>query len=521
MLSSIMEVVIAIVSIIIGIVIGFFISKIASKRRIMEIEKEAERIIKKAEKEAESYRRVAELDVRAEWTKKRTEFEQATSEKRKELERRVRILEEKEKNTERRGDLIRKKERDLETREKAIKNNENQLSNAQQQLDRSLKEVTAKLESISHMTKEEAKKILIASLEEEARLEAMHKIYEIKEKANRESEKEAKKIITLAIQRYAQSRTIESTITTVDLPSDEVKGRLIGREGRNIKAFEVTTGVDLLIDDTPEVVTISSFDPIKREVARISLEKLITDGRIHPARIEEVIDESKKEIEAYLKKVGEETVIEMGIKGLSSELVKLLGKLKFRTSYGQNVLEHSKEVANLASLMAQELGFDSELAKRSGLLHDIGKAVSQDTTGTHQEIGAEIAKRNGEREEVVKAILSHHDSVEYLTPIAVLIEAADAISGARPGARRETFEAYVERLEKLEEVALGFNGVDKAYAIQAGREIRVIVQPQDIKDEEVQDIADRIAKKIEEELKYPGQIKVTVVREKRAVQFAK
>ncbi|MCK4256092.1 ribonuclease Y [candidate division WOR-3 bacterium] len=514
-------VIIGIIAIIAGAVIGYFISKVVTSKRRIEIEKDAERIIKKAEKEAESYRRLAELDVRAEWTQKRTDFEQATSEKRKELERRERNLEEKEKNTERRGDLIRKKERELENRERIIKSKENQLENKEKQLDVSMAEVTSKLERISNMTKEDAKKVLMSNLEEEARLEAMHKIYEIKEKANRDSEKEAKKIITLAIQRYAQTRTIESTVTTVDLPSDEVKGRLIGREGRNIKAFEVATGVDLLIDDTPEVVTISSFDPIKREVAKISLEKLITDGRIHPARIEEIIEESKKEIEAYLKKVGEETIIEMEIKGLSPELVKLLGKLKFRTSYGQNVLEHSKEVANLACLMAQELELDSELAKRAGLLHDIGKSVSQDTVGTHQEIGAEIAKRNGEKDEVVKAIASHHDSVEYLTPIAVLISAADAISGARPGARRETFEAYVERLEKLEEVALRFTGVDKAYAIQAGREIRVIVQPQDIKDEEVQDIADRIAKKIEGELKYPGQIKVTVVREKRAIQFAK
>lgn len=514
-------VIIGIVAITAGVIIGFYFARAASLKQRIEAEKEAERITKEAEKEAEKYRRVAELDTKAEWTRRKTEFEQETSNKTRELERRERTLEEKEKNTERRGDLITRKERELERREKVVLSNERQLEIKEKEVERLLSEEREKLERIAGMSKEEAKKALMATLEDETRHEAMQKIYEIKEKANREAEKEAKKIITLAIQRYAQARTIESTVTTVDLPSDEVKGRLIGREGRNIKAFELATGVDLLIDDTPEVVTISSFDPIKREIAKMALEKLITDGRIHPARIEEIYEESKKEIEAYLQKVGEETIIEMGIKGLSPELVKLLGKLKFRTSYGQNVLEHSKEVANLTSLMAQELGFDSEIAKRAGLLHDIGKAMSQDEVGTHQEIGAEIARRNGESKEIVNAIASHHDSVEFLSPIAVLIEAADAISGARPGARRETFEAYVERLEKLEEVALSFKGVDKAYAIQAGREIRVIVEPQEIKDEEVQDLADRVAKKIEGELKYPGQIKVIVVREKRAVQFAK
>lgn len=520
-MPTIATVIIGIIAITAGVIIGFYFARTVSAKKRIEAEKDAERIIKEAEKEAEKYKRVAELDVRAEWTKRRTEFEQETSNKRRESERRERILEEKEKNTERRDDLIKRTERELERRERAIISGEHQLEIKEREIERLLSQERQRLERTAGMSKEDAKKALMATLEDEVRHEAMQKIYEIKEKANRDAEKEAKKIITLAIQRYAQTRTTESTVTTVDLPSDEVKGRLIGREGRNIKAFELVTGVDLLIDDTPEVVTISSFDPIKRETARIALDKLITDGRIHPARIEEIHEEAKKELDSYLQKVGEETVIEMGIKALSPELIKLLGKLKFRTSYGQNVLEHSKEVANLASLMAQEIGFDFETAKRAGLLHDIGKAISQDEVGTHQEIGAEIAKRNGETEEVVKAIASHHDSVEFLSPIAVLIEAADAISGARPGARRETFEAYVERLEKLEKVALSFKGVDKAYAIQAGREIRVIVEPQDIKDEEVQDLADRIAKKIEKELKYPGQIKVTIVREKRAVQFAK
>lgn len=520
-MTTILTIVIGIAAITAGVIIGFYFARVVSLRKRIEAEKEAERIIEEAEKEGEKYKRVAELDAKAEWTERKTKFEQESGDKKRELERRERILEEKEKNTERRGDLIKRKEGELERRERTILSGERQLDMKEKEVQKLLSEERGKLERIGGMSKEEAKKALMATLEEEVRHEAMQKIYEIKEKANREAEKEAKKIITTAIQRYAQSHTIESTVTTVDLPSDEVKGRLIGREGRNIKAFELATGVDLLIDDTPEVVTISSFDPIKREIAKIALEKLIIDGRIHPARIEEIYEESKTEIDAFLQKVGEETVIEMGIKGLSPELVKLLGRLKFRTSYGQNVLEHSKEVANLASLMAQELGFDFVIAKRAGLLHDIGKAVSQDEVGTHQEIGAEIARRNGESEEVVKAIASHHDSVEFQSQLAVLISAADAISGSRPGARRETFEAYVERLEKLEEVALSFRGVDKAYAIQAGREIRVIVEPQDIKDEEVQDLADRIAKKIEEELKYPGQIKVTIVREKRAIQFAK
>lgn len=520
-MPTILTIVIGIAAITAGVIIGYYFARAVTLKKRVEAEKEAERIVREAEKEAEKYTRVAELDAKAEWTKRKTQFEQETSNKRIELERRERILEEKEKNTERKSDLIKRKERELERRERTIQSDERQMGIKGKEIERLLLEERGKLERIAGMSKQEAKKALMSSLEEEVRHEAMQKIYEIKEQANREAEKEAKKIITVAIQRYAQSRTIESTVTTVDLPSDEVKGRLIGREGRNIKAFELASGVDLLIDDTPEVVTISSFDPIKREIAKIALEKLITDGRIHPARIEEIYDESEKEIDAYLQKVGEETVIEMEIRGLSPELVKLLGRLKFRTSYGQNVLEHSKEVANLASLMAQELGFDPVITKRAGLLHDIGKALSQDEVGTHQEIGARIAKRNGESEEVVKAIASHHDSVEFLSPIAVLIQAADAISGARPGARRETFEAYVERLEKLEAVAVSFKGVNKAYAIQAGREIRVIVEPQEIKDEEVQDLADRIAKKIEGELKYPGQIKVTIVREKRAIQFAK
>ncbi len=504
-----------------GITIGFYVEKVRSLKKREKAGEKAEAIIKEAEKEAEKYKRVSELDIKAEWAKKRREFEEETSRKRMETEKRERLLEEKEKNTERRGDLIRRRERDLTGRERTILSRERKLEMKEKEVEEVLLKERGKLERIAGLSREQAKKELFITLEEEARHEAMQKIYEIKEKATREAEKEAKKIITVAIQRYAQSRTIESTVTTVALPSDEVKGRLIGREGRNIRSFEVATGVDLLIDDTPEVVTISSFDPIKREIARISLERLITDGRVHPTRIEEIVEESKGEIDSYLKKTGEETVIEMEIKGLSSELIKLLGRLKFRTSYGQNVLEHSKEVAHLSSLMAQELGFDAEFVKRAGLLHDIGKALSHDEVGTHAEIGAEIARRSGEDEEIVDAIASHHDTVEVLTPIAVLIQAADAISGARPGARRESFEAYVERLEKLEEVALSFKGVDKAYAIQAGREIRVIVEPHGIKDEEVQDTADRVAKKIEGKLKYPGQIKVTVVREKRAVQFAK
>jgi ribonuclease Y len=513
--------IIIVVSIATGICVGFLASKKIREAKVREAEELSRKLVEEGKREADKYRKVTELELRAEWSKKREEFEREIANRRKETERREREVEEKEKNTERRSDLLFRKEKELDIRHSQLRRKEGQIEEEHKRLDELIRNENVKLEKLSGMTQKEAKETLLSNLEEEAKHEAMQRVKEIRDKAEKDAEREAKKIISLAIQRYAQSHTVESTVTTVALPSDEMKGRLIGREGRNIKTFELATGVDLLIDDTPETVTISSFDPIRRETAKIALRRLIIDGRVHPARIEEIVEESKKEIEELVKKTGEETVLEMNITGLSPEIIKLLGKLKFRTSYGQNVLEHSKEVAYFSDIMAQELNLDHNTAKRAGLLHDIGKALSQDVQGTHQKIGADIARRCGESEEVVNAIEAHHGDVEPLTPIAVLVEAADAISGARPGARRESFEAYVERLEKLENIAISFEGVGKAYAIQAGREIRVIVEPEKVSDVEIDEMTDEIAKKIEQELKYPGQIKVVAVRETRSVKYAK
>jgi len=383
------------------------------------------------------------------------------------------------------------------------------------------KKQVEELERLSGLSSEEAKQLLLNDIEKEIRHEAAMMIKDIETKAKEEGERKAKEIIAGAIQKCSADHVAETTVSVVQLPNDEMKGRIIGREGRNIRTLETLTGIDLIIDDTPEAVILSGFDPIRREVARVALEKLIVDGRIHPARIEEMVEKAKKEVDNYIKEQGEQATFDTGVHGLHPEIIKLLGRLKFRTSYGQNVLKHSIEVAHLAAAMAAELGVDVKLAKRAGLLHDLGKAVDHEVEGPHVQIGADLVKKYKESSEVVHAVLAHHGDVEATTVEAVLVQAADAISAARPGARRETLESYIKRLEKIEEIANSFDGVEKSFAIQAGREVRILVKPEDVSDSEIVYIARDIVKRIEDELEYPGQIKVNVIRETRAIEYAK
>lgn len=510
--------------IIIGIIcffVGFLIQKKVQQFKEKSAETVAEKLIEGAKKEAGKYKITAELELKAEYSQKRIDFERETRNKRKEIELLENKVQEKERNCDRKQDLLTKKEHELELLLKDVEAKDRAVKAKSEKFDSLIKLENEKLQSISGMTQEEAKKVLLANLEEEARYEARERTKKIKEEGEQQALKEVRRITTTAIERYAIEHTIETTTSTISLPNEEMKGRLIGREGRNIRAFETATGVDLVIDDTPETVSASCFDPVKREIAKITLERLVADGRIHPSRIEELAKKVEKEVIETMNKAGEEMCIELRVKEIHPEIVKLLGKLRFRTSYGQNVLQHSNEVAVIAGLMASELGLDEELARRAGLLHDIGKAIPGKEGGTHQKVGAEIAKKYGECDIVVNSIAAHHKDVEPTSPIAVLVQASDAISGARPGARRETFEAYIERLEKLENVVNSFDGVEKSYVIQAGREVRVIVSPESISDAGITELADSIAQKIEGELKYPGEIKVTVIRETRAVEYAK
>ncbi len=506
---------------IMGFIIGYVISKKSVQNKIKEAKETANKILDEAKREAETLKRVSLLETKEEIAKKNNKFEKEVRNKKSELRKIQLEVEEKEKNLNKKNDLLKKKETALLQRERDILLKEKTVKAKNDRLSKIIDEENKRLEQIAQLSKEDAIKILMENLEKEAKLKAANTIKQIKEEALQTANKEAKEILTHAIQRCATDHVVESTVSVVSLPNDEMKGRIIGREGRNIRTFENATGIEVIIDDTPEAVTISGFDPIRREIARISLEKLVADGRIHPTRIEEVIKKTQEEMEENIKMLGEDALLELNIPSMHSELIKLLGRLKYRTSYGQNVLQHSKEVAFLAQLMADELELDGKLARRAGLLHDIGKAVDQHIEGTHTHIGAELAKKYGEDEVVINAIESHHEDVPPTSLISVLVAAADAISGGRPGARRETLEAYIERLEKLEEISNSFNGVEKAYAIQAGREVRVIVVPEEISDAEADELAQQISSRIEQELKYPGQIKVTVVREKRAISYAK
>lgn len=498
----------------VGAIAGFLIYRGLITKKIKTAGNERERILKEAYQEAERQKREFLTEAKEEIIRLRQEAEREIRERRMELQRAERKLEQKEENLERRLDM-------LQRREDEIRQKQDELRKKSEEIEVLHKKQLKKLEEIVGMTREEAKEVLLKEAEEEAAHFIGARIKELEEKAKREAEKRAREIVVGAIQRCAVDQTSEMAVSVVNLPSDEMKGRIIGREGRNIRAFETYTGVDLIVDDTPEAVALSSFDPVRREVARLSLERLVLDGRIHPARIEEVVEKAQKDVEEMILEAGEEALLDVGIKSIHPELVKLLGQLRFRTSYGQNVLSHSLEVAHLAGMMAAELNLDETLAKRAGLLHDIGKAVDHKMEGPHALIGRDLARRYGEPPEVVSAIASHHEDEEMTSVYDVLVAAADAVSASRPGARRESLESYIRRLEKLETLAKSFKGVSKAYAIQAGREVRVMVSPNVADDEAIHKIAFDIARKIEEEMKYPGQIKVVVVRETRSVEYAK
>ena len=506
--------IIGLIALVVGALIGYIYRKNVGENAIGSAEQKARNLILDAENKSETMKKETILEAKEEAHRLRSEAERDARERRAEIQRSERRLIQKEESLDRKIENIEKKEESITKKEQI-------LIDKQKELDGFLARQMEELERISGYTVEEAKAILLANTEKEVRHEASIMIKEIETKAKEEADKKAKYIITGAIQRCAADHVAESTVSVVNLPNDEMKGRIIGREGRNIRTIETLTGVDLIIDDTPEAVILSGFDPVRREIARIALEKLIVDGRIHPARIEEMVEKAEKEVNATIKEEGEQATFEVGIHNLHPELVKLLGRLRFRTSYGQNVLKHSVEVAHLAGLMAGELGLDVKLAKRAGLLHDIGKALDHEVEGTHVDIGIDVLRRYKESEAVINGMAAHHGDYEAKSMEAVLIAAADALSAARPGARRETLDAYIKRLEKLEEIANTTPGVEKSFAIQAGREIRIIAKPEDVNDEEIVFLAREISKKIEAELEYPGQIKVNVVRETRAIDYAK
>ncbi len=521
MTDTIIFVAIAVVVSVASFVLFSFLAKRANALKLSEAEAAAKKIIIEAENEAKIRKKEAVLEAREEWLKLKGEFETESEKKRRQLEDLDKKLEAQQSSVQKKLEFLEVRERELTNREKNLLAREKGIELRENELTQIINAQNDKLQKIAQMTPEEAKRQLMDNMIHAAKAEAAAHIKEIKEKAEQDAEKEVKEIILSAIYRCAADHTVESTVSVVNLPSDEMKGRIIGREGRNIRSFETATGIDVIVDDTPEAVILSGYDPVRREIARMALEKLITDGRIHPTRIEEVVEKAQKEMEVIIREAGEQACFELGIHGLHPEIVYQMGKLNFRTSYGQNVLAHSKEVAMLCGLMAAELELDAQVAKRCGLLHDIGKAIDRETEGTHTQIGADFMRRFKESDYVINAIESHHGDVPMNSPYPVLVQAADAISGARPGARREPLEAYVKRLQQLEELADSFKGVAKAYAIQAGREIRVIVENENLDDLGTTILATDIAEKIEKEMQYPGQIKVTVIRETRATEYAK
>jgi ribonuclease Y len=521
LINHTLVIIIALGAIATGMLLGYLLRKRISRNILESSENLSARIVDEAKKEADTIKKEAILQSKDNLLKTKSELEKETKEKRAEfdnVEKRFRL---KEETLDKRVDLLAQRETNIEKREKSLVNRESQLDDKHVELSGIIKEQKAKLERIAGISSEEARKYLVHLMRDEAKHEAAIMIRNIEEEAKRTSEKKSREIIAYAMQRYAGDFIVENTVSVVNLPSDEMKGRIIGREGRNIRAIEAATGTDLIIDDTPEAVVLSSFDPMRREIAKLSLEKLISDGRIHPGRIEDVVKRVKAEVETVIRETGERVSFDVGVHDIHPELLYLLGKLKFRTSFSQNVLEHSIEVAHLMGMMAAELGLDVKEAKRAGLLHDIGKAVDHEVEGTHAAIGADYAKRFGEPENIVQAIATHHDDGHNNTLLGVLVQAADTLSAARPGARREMLETYVKRLNELEDIAHSFNGVDKCYAIQAGREIRILVKNEKISDADAVMLCKDIVKKIESELTYPGHIKVTVIREMRVSDFAK
>ena len=494
--------------------VGVTYRKKVAEREITSAEAEATRIINEAIKGGENKKREMLVEAKEEIHKNRTEYEREIKERRSDLQKQERRLQQKEESLDKKMDAFERKEEDLRKRQAAVQS-------TQEEVNLIKKSQLEMLEKISGLTQDEARSQLLKNLESECRHDAAMKIKEIETQTKDNADQMAREIISIAIQRCAADHTAEATVSVVALPNDEMKGRIIGREGRNIRTLESITGVDLIIDDTPEAITVSSFDPIRREIARLALEKLIADGRIHPTRIEDLVEKSRKEVDRVIKAEGERATFETGINNLHPELIKLLGRQKYRTSYGQNVLNHSIEVAHIAGLLASELGVDVALAKRAGLLHDLGKSVDHEMEGSHVQLGVELARKYGESPDVIHAIEAHHNDVEPRTVIACLVQAADAISASRPGARRENVENYIRRLEKLEELTGSYPGVEKAYAIQAGREVRIMVKPEEVTEDNMILLAREIAKKIESELEYPGQIKVNVIRETKAIEYAK
>ena len=502
------------VALVIGVLVGIVYRKKVAEAEIGSAEAQAKKIVEEGEKLAETKKKEALLEAKEEILKQKNEMERENKERRKEITRAENRVASREETLDRKLENLDKKE---ETLNKKIKEN----TERGEELEAMKQKELEILQKISGYTVQEAKDELLSRIEEEVKHEAAMKIVEIESQLKDEADTKAREIVALAIQRCAADHVSETTVSVVALPNDDMKGRIIGREGRNIRTIETMTGVDLIIDDTPEAITLSCFDPVRREVARLALEKLISDGRIHPARIEEMVEKAKRDVDAAIKQAGDKAIFETGIHGIAPELVRLLGRLRYRTSYGQNVLTHSIEVAFLSGIIADELGVDSTLAKRAGLLHDIGKALTSELEGSHVQLGIDIAKKHKENKDVLHAIEAHHGDVEPRTIVAMIVQAADAISAARPGARREDLENYIKRLQKLEEIATSFDGVEKSFAIQAGREIRIMVKPEEVNDDQMVLVAREIVKKIEAELEYPGQIKINVIRESRAVDYAK
>jgi ribonuclease Y len=510
-----------VVMLVIGVVGGVFATRWFAKRRMEDIDSLARRTQEEAKTRSATILKEAELKAKDRQLQLKMEFEKETKERRKELAGLEKRLVLKEENLDKKVDLLDRKETDISGRERTLVVREKAVALQEKKYDALIEEWQKRIENVAGMTAQEAKKQLISQMESEAKHEAAMGIKQIEDEAREMAEKQSKKIIALAIQRYAGEYVSERTVSVVNLPSDDMKGRIIGREGRNIRALEAATGIDFIVDDTPEAVILSGHNPVRREVARLSLEKLISDGRIHPGRIEEVVEKTATEVDKEIYQAGEQATFDVGVHGIHMELIRIIGRLKFRTSFAQNVLQHSIEVAFLTGIMAAELGINVKAARRAGLLHDIGKAVDHEVEGSHAAIGADLAKKYGENPQVIHAIVAHHEEVKPDTVLAVLVQAADALSGARPGARREMLETYVKRLEDLERIANSFEGIEKSYAIQAGREIRIIVEAEDIDDAQSAGMARDVAKKIESELSYPGQIKVTVIRETRTVEFAR